>query len=110
MSNVELPIGFGGSFVEGLLVGPGAKLVELGVAGVGGDELREFGGSFLRRARVKRLDGGELHGAIEGGLDGGGTDDVLHPGGEGGAGCCGNDERAEDDAGAEETTPVQLPR
>ena len=109
MGDVELPIGLGGSSAEGLLVGPGAKLVELGVAGISGNKLREFGRSLLRRTRIKGLDGGELHGAIEGGLDGGGADDVLQPGGERGAGCCGNDEHAEDDAGAEKASP-ELPR
>jgi hypothetical protein len=92
VGGVELPVSFGRFFVERLLVGASAELVELGVAGRGGDEFGDLGLGLFWRAWVEGLDRGELHDAEEGGFDGGRADDVLEPVWEGGLGGGGGEE------------------
>jgi hypothetical protein len=77
--DVVLPVCFSGGELERLLVGLGAKGVELWIGGIFGDERGELGEGLGGWARVEGAQTRDVHEAVEGGLDGRSADDLLHP-------------------------------
>ncbi len=82
----ELPVGFCCGKVEGSFVGAGTEFVKLGLSRSGGNEAGEFDLCFFGRARIERLDRGQLHGTVKGGLDRRGPRNMLEPRGQQGVG------------------------
>src|ERR1700679_919026 len=79
VDGIGLPVCLGGSEVECLLVGLGAKSVELRIGGVLGNQRGDLGASLGRWSRVQGTQTRKIHQAIERRLNRGVADDLLHP-------------------------------